>query len=90
MSHAEKTKDQLLEELEVMRHRITELEVTEDALREAEEQYRTLVEQANDAIIIIQNEKTVYRNPTYSNLIGYSVTETMDRNFLEFVVPEGP
>ncbi|MGD8988934.1 MAG: PAS domain S-box protein [Syntrophobacterales bacterium] len=88
MSHAEKTKDQLLEELEMMRQRITELEVTEDALREAEEQYRTLVEQANDAIIIIQNEKTVYRNPTYSNLIGYSVTETMDRNFLEFVVPE--
>lgn len=88
MSHTEKTKGQLLEELKLLRQRIDELEVAEDALREAEEQYRTLVERANDAIIIIQDEKTVYRNPTYENLLGYSVNETMDRSFLDFVVPE--
>jgi len=88
MSHAEKTKGQLLEELKLLRQRIDQLEMAEDALREAEEQYRTLVERANDAIIIIQDEKTVYRNPTYENLLGYSVTETMERSFLDFVVPE--
>jgi two-component system sensor histidine kinase UhpB len=88
MSYAEKTKGQLLEELKLLRQRIEQLEVAEDALREAEEQYRTLVERANDAIIIIQDEKTVYRNPTYENLLGYSVTETMERSFLDFVVPE--
>ena len=88
MSHAEKTKDQLLEELDMLRQRIDQLEMAEDALREAEEQYRTLVERANDAIIIIQDEKTVYRNPTYENLLGYRVNETIDHSFLDFVVPE--
>jgi PAS domain S-box-containing protein len=88
MQDSKKTKDQLLEELEMMRQRIDQLEMAEDALREAEEQYRTLVERANDAIIIIQDEKTVYRNPTYENLLGYRVNETTDSSFLEFVVPE--
>lgn len=88
MSQAEKTKGQLLEEIEILRQRIDQLEMAEDALREAEEQYRTLVERANDAIIIIQDEKTVYRNPTYESLLGYNVNETTDRSFLDFVVPE--
>ncbi|MGD8253284.1 MAG: PAS domain-containing sensor histidine kinase [Syntrophobacterales bacterium] len=88
MSQVEKTKDQLLEELDMLRQRIDQLEMAEDALREAEEQYRTLVERANDAIIIIQDEKTVYRNPTYENLLGYGVNETTDQSFLDFVVSE--
>ena len=88
MQDSKKTKAQVLEELKILRRRIEQLEVAEDALREAEEQYRTLVERANDAIMIIQDEKTVYRNPTYEHLLGYSVNETMERSFLEFVVPE--
>jgi PAS domain S-box-containing protein len=88
MSQTDKTKDQLLEELDMLRQRIDQLEMAEDSLREAEEQYRTLVERANDAIIIIQDEKTVYRNPTYENLLGYGVNETTDQSFLDFVVPE--
>ena len=88
MSHQDKTKDQLLEELDMLRQRIDQLEMAEDSLREAEEQYRTLVERANDAIIIIQDEKTVYRNPTYENLLGFRVNETTDQSFLDFVVPE--
>lgn len=88
MSHPDKTKDQLLEELDMLRQRIDQLEMAEDSLREAEEQYRTLVERANDAIIIIQDEKTVYRNPTYENLLGFRVNETTDQSFLDFVVPE--
>jgi PAS domain S-box-containing protein len=88
MQDSKKTKSQQLEELKTLRQRIGELEASEDALREAEKQYRTLVERANDAIIIIQNEKTVCSNPTYENLLGYSVTETTDRSFLDLVAPE--
>ena len=88
MQDSKKTKAPVLEELKILRRRIEQLEVAENALREAEEQYRTLVERANDAIMIIQDEKTVYRNPTYEHLLGYSVNETMERSFLEFVVPE--
>ena len=35
MSHAEKTKDQLLVELDMLRQRIDQLEMAEDGLREA-------------------------------------------------------
>ncbi|MFQ5809189.1 MAG: PAS domain S-box protein, partial [Armatimonadota bacterium] len=67
---------------------ISERRRAEEALRASEEQYRTLVEQASDNIIILQQGKTVYRNPTYAKLLGYSVAETADRSFLEFVAPE--
>lgn len=63
-------------------------ERVEQALMEAEEKYRTLVENANDAILIIQDETTVYRNPTYQKLIGYSVEETRDLSFRDLIVPE--
>jgi PAS domain S-box-containing protein len=79
---------QLVEANEQLKHEIEERKQAEEALREAEEQYRSLVERASDAIIIIQNEKTVYRNPMYEKVLGYRVTETMDRSFLDFVVPE--
>ena len=79
---------QLLRANNQLKHEIEERKQAEEALREAEEQYRSLVERARDAIIIIQNEKTVYRNPMYEKVLGYSVTETMDRSFLDFVVPE--
>ena len=79
---------QLLRANKQLKHEIEERKQAEEALREAEEQYRSLVERARDAIIIIQNEKTVYRNPMYEKVLGYRVTETMDRSFLDFVVPE--
>jgi len=51
MTDQEKSKEQLLDELAALRHRIAELERTErelkqseEALRESEEQYRTIVE----------------------------------------------
>ena len=65
-----------------------ERERAEEALREAEEKYRTLVENANDAIIVLQEGVTVYRNPVFAELLGYSVAETAGRKFLDNVAPE--
>ena len=56
--------------------------------REGEIRYRTLVEKANDYIAVVQNERTIYRNPAYEKFIGYSVEETSERSFLDLVVPE--
>lgn len=60
----------------------------EEAMHEDNEKYRTLVEKANDAILILQEERTVYRNQTYENLIGYRVLETGEQSFLDLVLPE--
>jgi len=55
------------------------------AQRVAEEKYRVLVERANDAISILQEEKTVYRNPVWVKLFGYSLADTADRSFFDFI-----
>ena len=49
------------------------------ALQEAEAKYRTLVEQARDAIIIVQDGQIVYANPACEALSGYTLEEFCQR-----------
>ena len=67
---------------------ITDRKQTEIALREAEEKYRILAEFAQACIVMIQDGRTVYRNPYYEKLIGYSLDETKERDFAEVIAPE--
>ncbi len=60
----------------------------EGVLRDVESQYRTLIEQAMDAIVVIQDGKRIYQNPARERLLGYSLEETAERDFLEEIVPE--
>jgi PAS domain S-box-containing protein len=45
------------------------------ALQEAETTYRTLVEQARDAIVIVQDGQIRYANPACETLLGYTLDE---------------
>jgi len=49
------------------------------ALQEAETKYRTLVEQARDAIIIVQDGQVMYANPACEALLGYTWDEFCQR-----------
>ncbi len=60
----------------------------ETALHDMESQYRTLIEQATDPIVVVQDGKRIYQNPARERLLGYSLEETGERGFLEEVVPE--
>ncbi len=60
----------------------------EQALRESEEQYRVLVEHANDAIFIAQDGKLKFPNPRTLDLIGYSLEEIEKTLFVDFIHPE--
>jgi PAS domain S-box-containing protein len=60
---------------------------SQQAKRAAEEKYRMIAENAHDAIVLVQDGRTIYRNPAYEKLIGYTVQETEDRSFLEIVAP---
>jgi PAS domain S-box-containing protein len=73
---------------EQLRREIQERTRVEDSLREAEQKYRTLVEQAHDAIVILQDGRIVYHNPICEDLLGSTVEETRSRDFLDFVAPE--
>lgn len=59
------------------------------ALSKSEEKYRTLVEQASDAIFIADaNGRFVTVNKSASKISGYSVAELLQMNIYDFAVPE--
>lgn len=60
----------------------------EEALRESEEKYRNLFDNAGEAIFVAQEGKIVFLNPRTSCLIGYSAEEIMGRQFIEFTHPD--
>jgi len=60
----------------------------EEALRESEGKYRTLVERANDGIVIIQDGVVRFVNQRMGELVGWPVDELVGNQFARFVHPE--
>jgi PAS domain S-box-containing protein len=58
------------------------------ALRESEEKYRTLVEKANDGIVIIQDQRFVYVNPSLAAMSESSPEELIGSFFIQHVEQE--
>ena len=67
---------------------ITKRKLAEDALKESEEKYRLVVENANEGIIVTQDGKLMYANPITSDYTGYTVDELTSRPFVDFVHPD--
>jgi PAS domain S-box-containing protein len=64
---------------------ITAKRKAEEALRQSEEKYRLVIDNAHEIILILQNEKIVFFNPKVKELSGYSDKELFTKNFLNFV-----
>ena len=60
---------------------ISEKKDFEEALRNSEEKYRLIVERANDGIEISQNDKIIYSNKRFAEILGYSSDELKDIYF---------
>ncbi|WP_164913679.1 PAS domain S-box protein [Methanoculleus taiwanensis] len=68
---------------------ITERKHVEEALRESEAKYRTLVETALDIVLIHDGDRILYINPTGVTLLGApSPDEILGRKVLEIVHPD--
>jgi len=67
---------------------ITARHQAEEARRVAEEKYRGLVEQSLVGIYIIQDDRYVYANPTFAQMMGYPAEELMAGKVLDFVFEE--
>lgn len=60
----------------------------EDNLRANEEQYRLVVENANDAIIVAQDGMIKFSNPKALIVTGFSTEELTTRPFTDFIHPD--
>jgi diguanylate cyclase (GGDEF)-like protein/PAS domain S-box-containing protein len=66
---------------------ITDRKRSEDALRESEDKYRSLVELANDGIVIIQDGLVKYANPRIVEMWGGNIEEAIDTPFTNYIYP---
>jgi PAS domain S-box-containing protein len=73
---------------EALKQELAERKQAEEALRESEEKYRTLVERANDGITIVQDMLLKYANPRLAEVTGYTVEELVDTPFTHYVHPD--
>lgn len=59
----------------------------EAAMRESEEKYRGVVEQARDGIVIVQEGKLAFANRALADMVGYAGDELVGNEFLKIVPP---
>ncbi|WP_340818331.1 PAS domain S-box protein [Methanolobus sp. WCC4] len=64
---------------------ISERKQAEAELKASEKKYSTLVEEGNDAIIVVQDEMLVFANMMFSKITGFSKAEVIHRPFEDFL-----
>jgi len=67
---------------------ITERKRAEEALRESEENLRMIASNANDGIMVHMQGRIMFANRRLAEMLGYGVSDLLDRNIGEFMDPE--
>ncbi|MDH7511440.1 MAG: histidine kinase dimerization/phosphoacceptor domain -containing protein [Clostridiales bacterium] len=83
--HTKKALARLEQRLYELERKERKHRLTEKALRESEEKYRTVVDRANDGIAIIQDKIVQFANPRLLEIGGYSAEEVIGRPFTDFL-----
>jgi PAS domain S-box-containing protein len=97
MTDEQKTKKQLIQELDILRQRVSAMEQSElarnqaeEALSESEEKYRAVFENTGAATVVIEENSILsLANSEFVRLSGYSLEEIEGKkSWTEFVVKE--
>ncbi len=83
-----KDKEDLIKAIAERLGRIIERKHAEEALKENQAKYSTLVEKARDGIIIVQDYAYKFVNNAMAEITGYAREELLGRNFLDVFAPE--
>jgi len=66
-----------------------QIQETENALRESERRYRHIVETVQEGICILDTQAQItFANQQLAELLGYSIAELLEHNWVHFVVAE--
>ena len=57
-------------------------------MRKSEEEYRNLLEQANDGIIIAQDETYRYVNQKMTKMLGYTIVKIANNHISKYIHPD--
>ncbi len=93
MEDENKTKKQLINELKELRRRVAKLEKAEtehmqaeEAMRESEGKYRSLIENLKDIVFTIDlGGKINFASPSSEEILGYKSEEVINMNIIDFV-----
>ncbi len=66
---------------------ITKRKLAEEALRDSENRYRSVVENANEAIIVAQDGRLKYANPRTLEMLQSTAEQVINQSFAEFIHP---
>lgn len=67
---------------------ITERKEAEEKMQRSEEKYRTVIENIQDGLFIIQDFKIEFANEAFAMMAGYTEEDVIGKDFREFIAPE--
>ena len=88
LRYLESTTNLMGKEILAVSRDITDRKKAEEALHESEAKYSTLVEQAQDVILIIQDNVFKFVNSSIEKISGYTKKEIIGKPFINFIAPE--
>ena len=89
MQDQDKTKDQLIDELNEIRRKVAEFETVQKSRNENESLHREIIGSSSEAIFIIQDGWINYANEKTSEITGYSKEEVLTSSaIVTFVHPD--
>ncbi len=80
--------DRVKQRTQKLEEEVNERINAESLLRQSEEKYRSIFENANDAIFLCIKKKIKLVNPRFYELTGYYPNQVQGKSFLEIVQPE--
>ncbi len=82
------THQDLKKRIQQLEQQVNESAAIREALTDLEEKYKILVENARDAIFVLQNGQVEFANPKSLEIAGIVAEELKNRNFTDFLHPD--